>query len=50
MAVDEDVLKRLPNEGPVDWSIVGKLFWIALRLIAVFYIGQTSSPFFYQGF
>ena len=32
------------------WRLVTRGFWIALRLIAVFYLGQTGERFFYQGF
>jgi hypothetical protein len=32
------------------WRVVMRGLWIALRLIAVFYIGQAGQRFFYQGF
>jgi hypothetical protein len=30
--------------------IVTRSLWIAVRLIAVFYLGQSGERFFYQGF
>jgi hypothetical protein len=30
--------------------LVAQGLWIALRLIAVFYLGQAGERFFYQGF
>jgi hypothetical protein len=32
------------------WQFVARGLWIALRLIAVFYLGQSGARFFYQGF
>ena len=30
--------------------LVARGLWIAVRLIAVFYLGQAGARFFYQGF
>ena len=32
------------------WRFVVQGLWVALRLIAVFYLGQAGERFFYQGF
>jgi hypothetical protein len=32
------------------WKLVKRGLWIAVRLIAVFYLGQAGGRFFYQGF
>jgi hypothetical protein len=37
-------------DGMPAWRWVTRGLWIALRLIAVFYLGQAGSRFFYQGF
>ncbi len=37
-------------DGITAWRLVTRGLWIALRLIAVFYLGQTGERFFYQGF
>jgi hypothetical protein len=31
-------------------GLLTRALWIALRLIAVFYLGQAGERFFYQGF
>ncbi|MGP0068056.1 MAG: hypothetical protein ACLQGP_31225 [Isosphaeraceae bacterium] len=36
--------------GVPPWRFVARGLWIALRLIAVFYLGQSGGRFFYQGF
>jgi hypothetical protein len=40
----------LPDARVPAWRIVAQGLWIALRLIAVFYLGQAGEKFFYQGF
>jgi hypothetical protein len=32
------------------WRFVARGLWIAVRLIAVFYLGQSGVKFYYQGF
>lgn len=39
-----------PRDSVPAWRLVAQGLWIALRLIAVFYLGQAGERFFYQGF
>lgn len=39
-----------PLDGIPAWRWMTRGLWIALRLIAVFYLGQAGARFFYQGF
>jgi hypothetical protein len=32
------------------WRVAIQGLWIAVRLLAVFYMGQAGARFFYQGF
>jgi hypothetical protein len=41
----KDDVDRVPA-----WWFVTQGLWIALRLIAGFYLGQAGEKFFYQGF
>jgi hypothetical protein len=42
-------MTRAGHEVPA-WQLVARGLWIALRLIAVFYLGEAGERFFYQGF
>ena len=46
------MIKRwlFPVEGVPAWQFYLRLGWIALQLIAVYYLSGESEPFFYQGF
>jgi hypothetical protein len=48
VVVDEP-LSAEPSDRP-DWGLALRVVWIAVRLIAVFYLGQQGAMFFYQGF
>jgi hypothetical protein len=60
--VDADELVVDPRPGPAptaaappdpdrfDPALALRVCWIAVRLIAVFYLGQQGVLFFYQGF
>lgn len=37
-------------DGLAAWRWLARGLWIALRLIAVFYLGEAGARFFYQGF
>lgn len=39
-----------PIDGIPAWQLAARGLWVAVRLIAVFYLGQAGARFFYQGF
>jgi hypothetical protein len=43
-----ELLTQTPDVPP--WRFVARALWIAVRLIAVFCLGQVGERFFYQGF
>jgi hypothetical protein len=48
---DELVIESPRTAGPrFDVGLALQVAWIAVRLIAVFYLGQQGAMFFYQGF
>lgn len=47
---DRTALLTRSYDGLPFWRWVARGFWIAVRLIAVFYLGQAGAKFFYQGF
>lgn len=51
MDADEPVIDpAAPGSSRFDPALAARVAWIAVRLIAVFYLGQQGVMFFYQGF
>jgi hypothetical protein len=42
--------EQLTRAAMPAWQFVARGLWIAVRLIAVFCLGQAGGQFFYQGF
>jgi hypothetical protein len=36
--------------GVPYWQFAARCLWVAVQLIAVFYVGSSGERFFYQGF
>jgi hypothetical protein len=39
-----------PESGVHYWQFLARCIWVAVQLIAVFYLGSSGERFFYQGF
>ncbi len=47
----DELVNEAPSRGPREGlGLALRVGWIAVRLIAVFYLGQQGVLFFYQGF
>lgn len=42
-----EIYERLQG---ASWFYVVRVFWIVVRLIAVYWMGEQGQVFFYQGF
>jgi hypothetical protein len=52
--IADQVIGPAPGSRTIDeipWpSFVLRLFWVAVRIVLVVYLGQAGALFFYQGF